>query len=221
LGKYKLAVAAAQRASESDELTSSSWALPELIEAASRSGNPELAADALERLRPRTQAAGTAWALGIEARSRALLSAGTVAEELYREAISQFQASGIGSALARAHLLYGEWLRHERRRSAARDQLRHAQEMFTEMGARAFAGRAGRELLAAGETASKRTAATGDELTPHETEIARMAREGASNQEIADRLFVSHKTIEYHLHKIFLKLGITSREYLDRVLPAG
>jgi DNA-binding CsgD family transcriptional regulator len=221
LGKYKLALAAAQRASERDELTSSSWALPELIEAASRSARPELAADALARLQTRTQPAGTAWALGVEARARALLSDGPVAEELYREAISRLEECGFKSALARAHLVYGEWLRRERRRLDARDQLRRAQEMFTEMDARAFADRAGRELLATGETARKRTADTGDELTPHELRIARLARDGASNQEIANQLFVSHKTIEYHLHKVFLKLGITSREHLQRVLPDG
>jgi DNA-binding CsgD family transcriptional regulator len=221
LGKYKLALTAAQRGSEHDELGASGWALAELIEAASRSANPELAADALTRLRTRTQASGTAWALGIEARSAALVSAGTSAEELYREAISQFEGSGFGLGLARAHLIYGEWLRRARRRSDARDQLRNAQEMFTEMGAKPFADRAGRELLATGETARKRTANTGDELTPHEARIARMARDGASNQEIADQLFVSHKTIEYHLRKIFLKLGITSREHLDRVLPGA
>jgi DNA-binding CsgD family transcriptional regulator len=221
LGKYKLALAAAQRASEYDELVSSSWALPELIEAASRSGRPELAADALTCLRPRTQAAGTAWALGTEARSHALLSDGAVAEELYREAISRFEESGIRSGLARAHLIYGEWLRRRRRRLDAREQLRHAQEMFTAMGANAFADRADRELQATGETARKRTADTNNELTPHEARIARMARDGASNQEIANQLFVSHKTIEYHLHNIFLKLGITSREHLDRVVPDG
>jgi DNA-binding CsgD family transcriptional regulator len=221
LGKYQLARVAAQRASEHDELAISSWALPELIEAASRSANAKLAADALTRLEMRTQAAGTAWALGIEARSRALLSGGSIAEELYREAIARFEECGIGSGLARAHLLYGEWLRRERRRLDAREQLRHAQEMFAEMGFNAFADRADRELLATGETARKRTADIGDELTPHEARIARMARDGASNQEIADQLFVSRKTIEYHLHKTFLKLGITSREHLDRVLSAG
>jgi DNA-binding CsgD family transcriptional regulator len=221
LGQYKLAVAAAQQATGRDELFGSSWTLPELIEAASRSGNPRLAADALARLRTRTQAAGTAWALGVEARATALLSDGTIAEELYREAISRLEACGFKSGLARAHLLYGEWLRRTRRRLDARDQLRHAQEMLTEMGATAFADRAGRELLATGETARKRTADTGDELTPHEARIARTARDGASNQEIADQLFVSRKTIEYHLHKIFLKLGITSREHLYRVLPDG
>jgi ATP/maltotriose-dependent transcriptional regulator MalT len=194
LGKYNLALAAAQQATEHDEMGSTSWALSELIEAASRSANPDLAADALTRLETRTQAAGTAWALGAEARSRALLSDGPIAEELYREAISRFEESGIRSELARAHLIYGEWLRRARRRLNARDQLRPAQEMFTEMGANAFADRAGRELLATGETARKRTADTDDTLTPHEVRIARMARDGASNQEIADQLFVSHKT---------------------------
>jgi DNA-binding CsgD family transcriptional regulator len=221
LGKYKLALAAAQQATEHDELSTSSWALPELIEAASRSGRPELGADALTRLRTRTQAAGTAWALGVEARSAALLSDGPIAEELYREGISRLEECGFVAGIARAHLLYGEWLRRERRRLDARDQLRLAQDMFTDMGAKAFADRAGRELLATGETARKRTPDAGDELTPHETRIARMARDGASNREIADQLFVSRKTIEYHLHNIFLKLGITSREHLDRVLPSG
>jgi DNA-binding CsgD family transcriptional regulator/tetratricopeptide (TPR) repeat protein len=221
LGKYKLALAAAQQASEHDALSSSCWALPELIEAASRSGNPELAADALTRLRADTQAAGTAWALGIEARSAALLSDGKVAEELYREAISRLEDCGFAPGLGRAHLLYGEWLRRARRRVDARDQLHRAHEMLTEMGARAFADRAGRELQATGETARKRTADVGNELTPHEARIARMVRDGASNQEIADQLFVSHKTIEYYVHKIFLKLDITSREHIDRVLAEG
>jgi DNA-binding CsgD family transcriptional regulator len=199
-------------------MSSPSWALPELIEAASRSGEPGLAADALERLRMRTQAAGTAWALGMEARAAALLSDGAIAEELYREAISRLEECGFVTGLARAHLLYGEWLRRARRRRDAREELRRAEEMFTGMGAKAFAHRAGRELLATGEKASKRTVDTRDRLTPHEARIARMARDGASNQEIAHQLFVSHKTIEYHLHKVFLKLGITSREQLARVL---
>ena len=137
---------------------------------------------------------------------------------MYREAISQLEKCGFVPGLARAHLLYGEWLRRAQRRRDARDELRHAEEMFTDMGAKAFADRAGQELLATGEKARKRTVDTRHELTPHETRIARMARDGASNQQIANQLFVSHKTVEYHLHKIFLKLGITSREHLDRVL---
>jgi DNA-binding NarL/FixJ family response regulator len=149
------------------------------------------------------------------------LSDGTIAEELYREAISRFEGCRFTLELARARLLYGEWLRRARRRLDAREQLRQAQEMFTKMGAAAFADRAGRELLATGETARRRTFDARDELTPHEGRIARMARDGATNQDIADQLFVSHKTIEYHLHKIFLKLGITSREHLGRALPGG
>jgi DNA-binding CsgD family transcriptional regulator len=181
--------------------------------------NPELAADALERLRQRTEVAGTDWALGIETRSRALLNDRAVAEDLYREAIARLARCRLGLELARAHLLYGEWLRRARRRLDAREQLRHAHELFTDMGATAFADRAARELRATGETARKPTADTRDELTPHEARIARMARDGASNQEIANQLFVSRKTIEYHLHKVFI-IGISTREHLDRVLPA-
>jgi DNA-binding CsgD family transcriptional regulator len=220
LGRYAAAASAAQQASERDELSTSSWALVELVEAATRSGKPKLAADAFERLSERTQAAGTEWGLGVEARCRALLSNGSVAEELYREAVNRLTRCRVALELARAHLLFGEWLRRERRRVDAREQLRRAQEMFTAMGAMAFADRAARELLATGETARKRNVETPDDLTPHEARIAGMARDGASNQEIADRLFVSRKTIEYHLHKVFLKLGISTREHLDRVLPA-
>jgi DNA-binding CsgD family transcriptional regulator len=219
LAHYEMAVSAAQEASARDELSVSGWALVELVEAAARSARPGLAADALERLRQRTQVAGTEWALGIEARSRALLNDGATAEDLYREAIARLARCRLGLELARAHLLYGEWLRRARRRLDAREQLRHAQEMFTDMGAMAFADRAARELRATGETARKRTSETEDDLTPHEARIARMARDGASNQEIANQLFVSRKTIEYHLHKVFIKLGINTREHLDRVLP--
>jgi DNA-binding CsgD family transcriptional regulator len=220
LAHYDVARAAAQRASKRDELSFSDWSLPELIEAATRSGRAELAAEALGRLEKRTQAAGTEWALGIEARSRALLSDGAVAEVLYREAIDRLARCRLALELARAHLLYGEWLRRERRRLDAREQLRRAQDMFNGMGAAAFAERASRELLATGETARKRTVETRDALTPHEARIARMARDGASNPEIADQLFVSRRTIEYHLRKVYAKLGITTREHLDRVLPA-
>jgi DNA-binding CsgD family transcriptional regulator len=220
LAHYDVALAAAQHASELDELSVSGLALAELVEAAARSGRAELGAEALGRLEKRTQAAGTEWALGIEARSRAQLSDGAVAEDLYREAIDRLARCRLALELARAHLLYGEWLRRERRRLDAREHLRRALEMFNGMGAAAFADRASRELLATGETARKRTAETRDDLTPHEARIARMARDGASNQEIADQLFVSRKTIEYHLRKVYLKLGITTREHLDRVLPA-
>ncbi|MEA2605793.1 MAG: hypothetical protein QOI00_550, partial [Chloroflexota bacterium] len=219
LGHYETALENAQSASAQDELHASVWSLPELIEAAARSGKPELAADALERLRERTQVAGTEWALGIEARCEALLSDGPNAEELYREAIERLSHCRVALDLARAHLLYGEWLRRLGRRVDAREQLRTAQAMFVEMGAEAFAQRTSRELLATGETARKRTIDTSDELTPHEARIARMARDGASNQDIATELFVSRKTVEYHLHKVYSKLGISTRQQLEYVLP--
>jgi ATP/maltotriose-dependent transcriptional regulator MalT len=219
LGQYAVALENAQRASAQDELHASVWSLPELVEAAVRSGKPELAADALERLRQRTQVAGTEWALGIEARCAALLSDDAIAEGLYREAIERLGHCRVALDLARAHLLYGEWLRRRGRRVDAREQLRSARARFAEMGAEAFAQRAGRELLATGETARKRTIETSDELTPHEARIARMARDGASNQDIATELFVSRKTVEYHLHKVFSKLGISTRQQLEYVLP--
>ena len=219
LTHYEAALVAARHASGRDELGVSTRSLAELVEAAVRSGDADIAAEALERLRERTRAAGSDWALGTEARSRALLSDGAVAESLYREAIQRLRSSRVAFELARAHLLYGEWLRREKRRMDAREQLSQAQEMFSEMGAGAFAERAGRELLATGKTARKRTVETTDDLTPHELRIARMARDGASNQEIATQLFVSRKTVEYHLHKVFLKLGIGRREHLYRVVP--
>ena len=221
LGQYAAALENAQRASAQDELHASVWSLPELVEAAARSGQPELAADALERLRQRTQVAGTEWALGIEARCAALLSDDAIAEGLYREAIERLGHCRVALDLARAHLLYGEWLRRRGRRVDAREQLRTARARFLEMGAEAFAQRAIRELLATGETARKRTVETRDELTPHEARIARMARDGASNQDIATQLFVSRKTVEYHLHKVFTKLGISTRHQLERALPGG
>ncbi len=221
LGQYAAALENAQRASAQDELHASVWSLPELVEAAARSGQPELAAHALERLRQRTQVAGTEWALGIEARCAALLSDDAIAEGLYREAIERLGHCRVALDLARAHLLYGEWLRRRGRRIDAREQLRTARARFLEMGAEAFAQRAIRELLATGETARKRTVETRDDLTPHEARIARMARDGASNQDIATQLFVSRKTVEYHLHKVFIKLGINTRHQLERALPAG
>jgi DNA-binding CsgD family transcriptional regulator len=219
LGHYETALDNAQRASAQDELHAAAWSLPELVEAAVRSGKPELAADALERLRPLTQVAGTEWALGIEARCAALLSDDAIAEGLYRQAIDHLGHCRVAIDLARAHLLYGEWLRRRGRRVDAREQLRTARASFAEMGAGAFAQRAERELLATGETARKRTIETTDDLTPHEARIARMARDGASNQDIATELFVSRKTVEYHLHKVFSKLGISTRQQLEYVLP--
>jgi DNA-binding CsgD family transcriptional regulator len=221
LGQYAAALENARRASAQDELHVSVWSLPELVEAAARSGEPELAADAVKRLCQRTQVAGTEWALGIEARSRALLCEDALAEGLYHEAIERLGHCRVALDLARAHLLYGEWLRRRARRVDAREQLRIAHTSFVEMGAEAFAHRACRELLATGETARKRAVETRDELTPHEARIARMARDGASNQDIATELFVSRKTIEYHLHKVFTKLGISTRQQLEYVLAGS
>jgi DNA-binding CsgD family transcriptional regulator len=220
LGRYEQALAAAQRASDdTPQLFISSWALAELIEAASRSGEPELGADALERLTEDTSAAGTDWGSGVAARSRALLCEGGEAERLYLEAIERLGRTRLRPELARAHLLYGEWLRRERRRVDARAQLRTAHEMFGAIGMEAFEERARRELLATGETVRKRTVETSNDLTPHEMQIARLACEGLSNPEIGARLFISPRTVEWHLHKVFEKIGINSRRELKRVLP--
>ena len=221
LGRYDAAAGPAANAGRLDDLFASVWSLPELVEAAARCGQRDIASAAMERLAERTHAAGTEWALGIEARSRALLSEGEGAERLYREAVDHLGRSRLALELARAHLLYGEWLRRDRRRIDARDELRHAQEMFTSMGTEAFAARAGCELLATGETARKRTIETRDDLTAQEMNIAQLARDGLSNAEIGARWFISPRTVEYHLHKVFTKLGITSREHLDRVLPGS
>ena len=218
LGRYETALAPAQSAADRDELLVSVWSFPELVEAATRCGQGDVAAAAIESLSERTRAAGTELALGIEARSKALLSDGEIAERLYGEAIERLGRTRLAFELARAHLLYGEWLRRDRRRIDARDQLRRALDMFTSMGAEAFAARAGRELLATGETARKRTSESRDELTAQERQIAQFARDGLSNPEIGARLFISPRTVEYHLHKVFAKLGITSREHLARVL---
>jgi DNA-binding CsgD family transcriptional regulator len=218
-GHYEAALAAARQATAQDELSVPTRTLAELVEAGVRSGNPDVAADAIECLSERTRVAGSESALGIEARSRALLSEGEIAESLYREAIERLRRSRLAFELARAHLLYGEWLRRERRRTDARDQLRQAHQMFTEMGAGPFGERAARELVATGETVRKRGPETRDDLTPHEVRIARMARDGATNREIATQLFVSRKTVEYHLRKVFQKLGIRKREELARALP--
>jgi DNA-binding CsgD family transcriptional regulator len=218
LGHYQAALDAAQSASTQDELMFSVWSLPELVEAAARTGRTELAADAVEWLCERTQAAGTELALGLEARSRALLSEGERAEGLYREAIQRLGGTRMRSVLARAHLLYGEWLRRENRRGDARDQLRIAYDGFTAMGMAAFAERARRELLATGETVHKRTVEARYELTAQEVQIARLAGDGLSNPEIAAQLFLSTRTVEWHLRKVFSKLGISSRRELDRAL---
>jgi DNA-binding CsgD family transcriptional regulator len=220
LGGYQGALAAAQRACEHDDLGLFAWSLIELVEAAARSREPELAGDALERLSERTRLSGTDWALGVEARSRALLSNGRTAEDLYLEATERLGRCRIKVHLARTYLLYGEWLRRENRRIDAREKLRTAHEMFSTMGAEGFAERAARELLATGEKARKRTADTRDQLTAQETQIAELARDGHSNPEIGAQLFIGTRTVEYHLHKVFTKLEISSRNELQRVLPS-
>jgi RNA polymerase sigma factor (sigma-70 family) len=215
LGRYDEALVAAQRASDgTPELFISSWALAELIEAASRSASPGHAASALERLTADTAVAGTDWGLGIAARSRALLTDGEVAESLYREAIERLGRTRLRPELARAHLLYGEWLRRQRRRLDARNELRIAHQMFTGFGMEAFAERARLELQATGERARKRTVDTLDQLTPQEAHVARLAVQGNTNREIAAQLFISPSTVEYHLRKAFRKLGVKSRTQL-------
>jgi DNA-binding CsgD family transcriptional regulator len=194
--------------------------LAELVEAAARAGDHEHAKAALERLLERTQVSGTDWALGVEARSRALLSGGDEAEHLYEEAVQRLSRTRIRSQLARTRLLYGEWLRRERRRFDAREQLGLAHEMFQKMGAIAFAERAARELRATGGTVRKRSSGRSDQLTAQEEQIARLARDGLSNPEIGLRLFISPRTVEYHLHKVYAKLGITSRSQLDSALSS-
>jgi DNA-binding CsgD family transcriptional regulator len=221
LGSYEAAMQAAQRATAySVEMVTPSWAAAELVEAAVRSGDHDVAADALRRLAERTTPSGTDWARGVEARSRALLSDDDAAERLYLESIERLGNTRIRTELARSHLLYGEWLRRERRRVDARIQLRIALDMLDAMGMDAFAERTRRELRATGETARKRNVAKGDEqLTAQEAQIARMARDGLSNPEIAARLFISPRTVQHHLRKVFTKLGIESRTQLDFVLP--
>jgi DNA-binding CsgD family transcriptional regulator len=222
LGRYEEAVAALRRqAGDPSYRDGSPRPMAELAEAAVRSGERELGELALARLTETTGAAGTDWALGIEARSRALLAEGSEAENLYREAIKRLGRTSIRVQQARAHLLYGEWLRRERRRRDAREQLRAALELFTSMGIEGFADRARRELLATGEHARKRSVETRDDLTPQEAQIARLARDGLTNAEIGARLFISHSTVAYHLRNVFSKLHIASRYQLTEVVPDG
>jgi DNA-binding CsgD family transcriptional regulator len=219
LGRYETALAAAQAAEQGADPHVSMWALTELIEAATRTGQSRLAAEALGRLAEATSIGQTDWGQGIYARSRALLRDGEEAERCYREAISRLSRTGFRPELARTHLLYGEWLRRERRRADAREQLRTAHDMFAAIGMQAFAERARRELRATGETARRRTASPHEQLTPQEAQIARLARAGLSNPEIAAQLFLSPRTVEYHMAKVFAKLGITSRRQLRQALP--
>ena len=221
LGRYSEALVAAQQASdESAGLFITDWALSELIEAAVRTGGTALAADALKRFAESTNAAEADWAAGIEARSRALLSHGEAAEALYREAIDRLGRTRLRTELARAQLLFGEWLRRENRRVEARVQLRAGYDMFAAMGADGFAERARRELLATGETVRRRRDETRDELTPQEEHIARLARDGRTNPEIGAELYISARTVEWHLRKVFTKLGISTRKGLHDALPS-
>jgi DNA-binding CsgD family transcriptional regulator len=218
LGRYEAAADSAQRACEYDDLGLLAWSLVELVEAGARSAMAEVAAAALQRLIERTRPSSTEWALGIEARSRALLSEGQEAETHYRDAIGRLAGSRVSVHLARAHLLYGEWLRRNNRRADAREQLHLAHQMLTRIGAEAFAERARRELAATGETVRRRTVETLRELSPQQVQIAKLVREGHTNPEIGTELFLSPRTVEWHLHNMFTKLGISSRRELRDAL---
>jgi DNA-binding CsgD family transcriptional regulator/tetratricopeptide (TPR) repeat protein len=220
LARYEEAASAARHATSDDiQPMPAMCALPDLVEAAARAGDTERARAALERLAETTEPCGTELALGIEARCRALLSDGAAADDLYREAIDRLSRTQLRPELARAHLLYGEWLRRENRRVDARAQLRAAHEQFTSIGMEAFAERARGELSATGAKVRKRAVETRDDLTAQERQIARLARDGLSNPEIGARLFLSPRTVEYHLSKVFTKLGIRSRRELFSALP--
>src|SRR5579859_132502 len=218
LGNYGAAAEAAHRASAVDELVLSPWALYELTEAAARSDQPDRARAAADQLARLAAASASNWARGAAARSRALVSGGRAAEAAYREAIDLLAGTRMATHLARARLVYGEWLRREKRRVEARDQLRSAFDALTSMGAEAFAERARRELLATGETVRKRSDDTRTDLTPQEEEIAQLASEGRTNSEIAAQLFIGRRTVEWHLHKVFAKLDISSRIELGQAL---
>jgi DNA-binding CsgD family transcriptional regulator/tetratricopeptide (TPR) repeat protein len=218
LGRYPVALSAAKRAADYDSLGLRGWALIELIEAAARAGDADAATSALRQLDERARASGTDWALGVAARSRALLTDGKTAEDLYREAVERLGRTRIAIHLARSRLVYGEWLRREHRNVDAREQLRDAHGVFSRVGAAAFAERARHELLATGETVRKRVFATIEELTPQERHIARLAGEGLTNPEIGAQLFISPRTVEWHLGKVFTKLDISSRKELRRAM---
>ena len=219
VGRYDEALVPARDASEdTPELFVSDWALSEVVEAAARTGDASAARAALELLVNHTCAGGTDWGLGVTARARAVLSEGETAERFYREAIERLGRTRLRPELARAHLLYGEWLRRAHRRVDAREQLRLAHTMLSDMGMEAFAERAHRELQATGETVRKRTVETLDELTPQEVQVARLAAGGQTNPEIGAQLFLSPRTVEWHLHKVFGKLGISSRKELRTAL---
>ena len=222
LGRYDEALAAAERAAEDPHgLGTPMWLLADLVEAAVHGGKPERAAGPAALLAEIAAANGTDWALGLAARSRALLSEGDTAERLHREAVERLGRTRIRVALGRTQLVYGEWLRREGRRVDAREQLRSAREILVGAGMDAFAERARRELLATGETVRKRTVETIDDLTPQEDQIARLAATGHTNPEIGAQLFLSPRTVEWHLRKVFGKLGISSRRQLRTTLQDG
>ncbi|MEU0934202.1 AAA family ATPase [Embleya sp. NPDC005971] len=218
LGRYRDARGSAERAGEHEDLAVAGFTLVEQVEAGVRSDAPESAASALRRLEERVGAQSTDWGLGVLARSQALLSEGKAADLLYREAVERLEHSRIAVHLARTHLVYGEWLRRENRRADAREHLRTAYEMLNGFGARAFAERARRELAATGESVRQRTVDVQGSLTTQEVQIARLAAEGRTNSEIGAELFISPRTAEWHLHKVFIKLGITSRNKLRDAL---
>ena len=220
-GEYEDAFAAARRAIDDRELVVPNWAMTELIESATRTGRFDVAADALHRLVAKAQASGTDWALGLALRSRALLSEGDLSEGSFHDAIEHLSRTRVRGELARTHLLYGEWLRRQGRRVHAHEQLRTAHQMFATIGMDTFAERARRELAATGETVRKRTDEARGELTAQEEQIARLARDGLSNPEIGARLYISARTVEWHLRKVFSKLGISSRKGLHDALPTA
>ncbi len=218
--RYQEAMAAAEQGRQyPDDLGLRTWSVVEFVEAAVRSGQTDKARAAFDQLSEATLASGSDWALGITARCRALLSQGAEAELLYREALERLSRTGVHVELARAHLLYGEWLRRAGRRVGARQELRAAHGVFMAMGVQGFAERAQRELLATGETVRRRSVEAFDELTPQETEISKLAGAGYTNREIARKLFLSQRTVEWHLRKVFSKLGIRSRRQLRDALP--
>lgn len=214
LGRHDAARDAGRPLFERDPFGYAPFVIPELAEAAARTGDLELVEAVQAWMSMLTQATPTDWALGIQARVQALAGRGEAADSRYRESIARLSRTGLRAELARSHLLYGEWLRRERRRSDAREQLRVALDMLEAMGIEAFAERARRELAATGESARKRNVETSDQLTAQETQVARLAAAALSNTDIAARLFISPKTVEYHLRKVFTKLGINSRVQL-------
>jgi DNA-binding CsgD family transcriptional regulator len=217
LGRYAEALAAAEPATAETCLPYiTQWVLPELVEAAVRTGRADLATEALDRLSAMTDVEDSDWAKGLEARSRALVSEGQEAEKYYAEAVERLERTRLRPDLARAHLLFGEWLRRGNRRIDARHQLRAAYKLFTAIGAEAFAERARSELIATGEKVRKREIGPYHQLTPQEEHIVRLAQDGRTNREIAAELFISTRTVEWHLRKVFAKLGITSRRELHQ-----